>query len=235
MRSGEGKMKKTLLVLFVAFVSAYGSGCATIATGKYQDIVVTSDPSGAEVTSSTGRRTITPGTLTLRRSEPCVLVARLEGHPELQRHLTRTTEGWVWGNILLGGVVGVVVDVASGSHKKIKENEVFFDFEKAQRAAEPQYTPYRPRPKEEPVQQEPTQRIEPRILGTPEPGAHSSQQRPRLVVKGIVYSERNPSALVGKDIVHEGDTISGAQVVKIRSDSVEFSFNGTTWRQSVSR
>ena len=227
-------MKKTLLVLCLVFVAAYSSGCATVATGKYQDILVTSKPSGAEVTSSTGRRTITPGTLTLRRSEPCILVAQLEGYPELQRHLTRTTEGWFWGNILLGGIVGGVVDVASGSNKKIKENEVFFDFEKAKRAASPQYSAYRPRPKEEPVRERSIERTQPRALATSEPITHT-QQRPRLVVKGIVYNESNPSALIGADIVHEGATISGAQVVKIRRDSVEFSINGTTWRQPVSR
>jgi len=84
-------------------------------------------------------------------------------------------------------------------------------------------------PREEPIQTR-----EPRVLAAPEPRAPTGQ-RPRLVVKGIVYSERNPSALIGTDIVHEGDTISGAQVVRIGRDSVEFSINGRTWRQGVNR
>lgn len=100
--------------------------------------------------------------------------------------------------------------------------------------AEPEYSPYRPRPKEESGREQATDRKEPREIVTVESSAHA-QNRPRLVVKGIVYSERNPSALIGKEIVHEGDTISGAQVVRIRKDSVEFSVNGTTWRQGVSR
>jgi len=227
-------MKKTLLVLCLVFVAAYSSGCATVATGKYQDILVTSEPSGAEVTSSTGRRTITPGTLTLRRSEPCILVAQLEGYPELQRQLTRTTQGWFWGNILLGGIIGGVVDVASGSDKKIKENEVFFDFEKAKRVASPQYSAYRPRPREESGRERPPGRRNDREVAIPKPTTHT-QKRPRLVVRGIVYNESNPSALIGANIVHEGDTISGTQVVTIRRDSVEFSINGTTWRQPVSK
>ena len=80
-----------------------------------------------------------------------------------------------------------------------------------------------------------TEKPEPRVIAAPESSAYSSQQRPRLVVKGIVYNQTNPSALIGTEIVHEGDNISGAQVVKIRRDSVEFSFNGTTWQQGVSR
>ncbi|MHC4532106.1 MAG: hypothetical protein ACYSXD_11190 [Planctomycetota bacterium] len=54
-------------------------------------------------------------------------------------------------------------------------------------------------------------------------------------VKGIVYSEDNPSAVVSNEIVHEGDEISGATVVKIYKDRVEFEMNGKTWTQKVDR
>jgi hypothetical protein len=43
-----------------------------------------------------------------------------------------------------------------------------------------------------------------------------------LHVKGILYDNDNSSALVNKRIVHEGDRISGATVIKINRDSVEF-------------
>ncbi|MHC4482324.1 MAG: hypothetical protein ACYSW4_02120 [Planctomycetota bacterium] len=56
---------------------------------------------------------------------------------------------------------------------------------------------------------------------------------PELIVKAIVYSEDNPSAVVGKQIVHEGDEISGATVVKIDKDGVEFEMNGKRWKQKV--
>ena len=104
----------------------------------------------------------------------------------------------------------------------------------ATQVASAQNSAYRPPAKDDPVQEELTQTREPRVIAAPEPSAPTGQ-RPRLVVKGIVYSQSNPSALVGTEILHQGDTISGAQVVKIRSDSVEFSFNGTTWRQGVAK
>lgn len=43
-----------------------------------------------------------------------------------------------------------------------------------------------------------------------------------LVVKGILYNEANPSAIVNKQVVHEGDKISGATIIKINKDSIEF-------------
>jgi type II secretory pathway component PulC len=58
-------------------------------------------------------------------------------------------------------------------------------------------------------------------------------ETPQLIVKAIVYSEDNPSAVIGKQIVHEGDEISGATIVKINEDSVEFEMNGERWKQKV--
>jgi len=57
----------------------------------------------------------------------------------------------------------------------------------------------------------------------------------RLIVKGIVYSEDNPSAVIGTQIVCEGDKILGATVVKINKDSVEFEMDDKGWTQRVQR
>ena len=57
----------------------------------------------------------------------------------------------------------------------------------------------------------------------------------RLAVKGIVYSQNNPSAVIGNQIVHEGETVLGATVVKINKDSVELEMNGKRWTQKVRR
>ena len=54
-----------------------------------------------------------------------------------------------------------------------------------------------------------------------------------LLVKGILYSEDNPAAIIGILIVHEGDSVYGATVVKIERDSVIFEKNGKKWQQPV--
>jgi hypothetical protein len=54
-----------------------------------------------------------------------------------------------------------------------------------------------------------------------------------LIVKAIVYSEDKPSAIIGRQIVHPGDEVSGATIVKINRDSVEFEMNGKRWKQKV--
>jgi len=54
-----------------------------------------------------------------------------------------------------------------------------------------------------------------------------------LIVKGIVHSEKSPSAVIGDQIVHEGDKISGVTILKINRDNVEFEINGKKWTQKV--
>ncbi|HIJ52717.1 MAG TPA: hypothetical protein HPP66_06135 [Planctomycetes bacterium] len=55
----------------------------------------------------------------------------------------------------------------------------------------------------------------------------------KIDVKGIVYSEDDPSAIIGTEILHEGEKVSGATIVKINKDSVEFEMNGKRWTEKV--
>jgi len=75
------------------------------------------------------------------------------------------------------------------------------------------------------------------IVTTPEPKPEPKPEPvkvEKMVVKGILYSASNPSAIIGSQIVHEGDKISGAiLVVKINKNSVEFERNGEKWKQGV--
>ncbi len=63
---------------------------------------------------------------------------------------------------------------------------------------------------------------------------------PKVALNGILYSEDNPSAVIGTRIVKEGDTVSGIgdtandiTVIKINKDGVEFDKNGRTWTQKL--
>ena len=56
-----------------------------------------------------------------------------------------------------------------------------------------------------------------------------------LDLKGILYSEQSPSAIIGNKIVHEGEKISDVTILKINKDNVEFEINGKKWTQKVQR
>jgi len=54
-----------------------------------------------------------------------------------------------------------------------------------------------------------------------------------IVLKGIAYSEDSPFAIIGSQILREGDKIFDATIIKINRDSVEFEINGVRKIQKV--
>ena len=69
----------------------------------------------------------------------------------------------------------------------------------------------------------------------PEPPKLPSGKTEKLIVRSIVYTEDNPSAIIGNRIVHEGDKILDVTIVKISRDSVEFKMDNKNWIQKVER
>jgi hypothetical protein len=74
---------------------------------------------------------------------------------------------------------------------------------------------------------------DPMILGAVT--TQSSDNTGKPSVKGIVYSEDHPIAVVGDRIVSVGEVVQGITVVKINPDSVEFSKGDQKWTQEVER
>lgn len=60
-----------------------------------------------------------------------------------------------------------------------------------------------------------------------------TERLPEPIVQGIVYSEDNPSAVIARQIIHEGEKVSAATVIKINRDNVEFEMNGKRWTQKI--
>lgn len=114
-------------VILAAALAVALSGCATLFNGQSQAITITSAPEGAQVTVSNraGQRVHvgeTPVTLTLKRgagyfkSEVYMLAFSKPGYADQQMTIRGSTSGWYFGNILLGGLIGMLaVDPATGA------------------------------------------------------------------------------------------------------------------------
>lgn len=100
------------------------SGCATIVNGTTQKIGVGSTPTGADVMIDNQQHIITPATIPLARDQSHSFVFKKEGYQDDSFVITSSTSGWIWGNVLLGGLVGGVVDFASGGARKLSQDSV---------------------------------------------------------------------------------------------------------------
>jgi uncharacterized protein YceK len=106
----------TIVVLF--------SGCAAITTGSTQPLSVTTKQAGTNVVGAARELTngkgtyyvTTPGTVTVKRSySDMVVVCKKDPLPDANMTVKSSVKAMAFGNIILGGVVGVIVDTSTGA------------------------------------------------------------------------------------------------------------------------
>ena len=100
------------------------SACATVLRGTSQKFVITSVPDGADVELSTGQKCVTPYKLKLKRKTPFVATFRKDGFQTQEARVESKFNGGAAGagNLILGGVIGAVVDAGNGSMRALKPN-----------------------------------------------------------------------------------------------------------------
>lgn len=120
---------KTLAIL--ALSAAPLTSCATMMVGHSSTIEVTSDPTGATITSSTGLEATTPCDLVLPNGREVEITARHVAHPGDTRVLVSVpdTSRWAAGNVLFGGAAGLASD-ASNPGTRVHKKDIHFDFTK---------------------------------------------------------------------------------------------------------
>ena len=112
------------LILAAAIVSV--TGCASIVSDSIYPVSVTSAPAGAsyEISSESGlivSSGVTPGQVVLNAGagyfdgERYTVRYRKDGYEDASSVINSELDGWYWGNILFGGLIGMLaVDPATG-------------------------------------------------------------------------------------------------------------------------
>ena len=103
----------------LAAIAVMLAGCATVTRGTTNQIQITSEPSGADVRTSLNQTCTTPCTLTVDRKAEFSVVFNLPGYKEqiveVKTQVAGAGVAGIAGNVLVGGVVGMGVDAATGS------------------------------------------------------------------------------------------------------------------------
>lgn len=108
-------------IVSALLMAALLPACATVTTGTTQGISVITDPPGATCELRRGGATVsvvnpTPGTANVSKSNQAIEMAcSRPGTMAATRTITSEFQGMTAGNILLGGVIGLAVDAASGA------------------------------------------------------------------------------------------------------------------------
>jgi hypothetical protein len=66
----------------------------------------------------------TPVVAKLSRRESHLVKIEMDGYQPFEATLTRGVSGWVWGNIVFGGLIGLAVDAISGGMFKLTPEQI---------------------------------------------------------------------------------------------------------------
>lgn len=119
--------------LIIAFSMMLGNGCASIVSRSEWPVMVVSDPLGAAVTVRNEQgaviwTAVTPASIMLRSGDGYFSKAHYtlnfekEGYETASRQLSASVNNWYWGNIIFGGLIGMLaVDPGTGAMWKIDD------------------------------------------------------------------------------------------------------------------
>ncbi len=109
----------------IMILIAAGPGCATVTGGcRDQNVKITSNPVGAAVLVDGQPAGSTPTAVKLcRKTEHHVEIA-YPGCETAQVTIARRLNPWLFGNIILGGPIGLVVDICTDATHNLSPDDV---------------------------------------------------------------------------------------------------------------
>ena len=118
-------MSRSAKLISLAVVApALVAACATIMHGTSQQVGISSQPTGATVGVDSQSLGTTPVVAKLARKRSHRITVTMPGYQPFELVTTRKTSGWVWGNIVFGGLIGLVVDASSGGLYDVRPEQV---------------------------------------------------------------------------------------------------------------
>ncbi|MBD2547858.1 hypothetical protein [Planktothricoides raciborskii] len=124
-------MKLKIGSKLTAISSALLVGCASIVSGPSW-LEMETNPANVDVTlvgveNGSEKKLVTPFKVELDRSTDYRLTVETENYRSEEIYIDRKINGWFWGNILLGGPLGMVIDYATDSMWKHNQSLIALD------------------------------------------------------------------------------------------------------------
>lgn len=135
--SKEDRVRKVLLTGLMCAALLFLPGCGAMFQGSNQTIGIQSAPSGAKVTGSPGiGEYTTPASVTLSRKHSYDLTFTKDGYRPATAHIHATAKfGYILLDVLFTGLVGVIIDAATGSWNGLSPETVIVTLDKEEMGA----------------------------------------------------------------------------------------------------
>lgn len=105
----------SFLTVSIVVLSLLLTSCSSIINGSMSDMSISSDPSDAIIKVNGMDAGRTPTTIRLKRGETHIIEIKKAGFTDYKIVTTKSIAGWVWGNLICGGILGFVIDFVTGN------------------------------------------------------------------------------------------------------------------------
>ena len=116
-------MTKTIISCSFA-LTLLVSSCATIISGSKQNIKFSSNPSTATIFIDEVEVGKTPFEMKLARKSEHSVMIKLDGYQTYETKLTKKFNAWYIGNIVFGGLIGIIVDPITGAIYNLSPDDI---------------------------------------------------------------------------------------------------------------
>ncbi len=117
-------MKKLLKSTPLSILLLFLTGCATIIHGTRQNVSISSSPSSANIWVDQSYAGQTPLCVDLKRNQSHCIRIELKGYEPCEVTCNRQISGWLFGNLIFGGLPGLCIDAVSGAIFKLTPDQV---------------------------------------------------------------------------------------------------------------
>ena len=123
-------MKKPMAIILCLVSLSFHAGCASIVDGRTQDVMIRSEPPQAAVIVDGAKIGRTPMIASLRRKQRHTIEIRKEDYESQTRATTKGFNWWYVGNLIFGGVIGLIVDPITGAMFEVNPDHISVELEK---------------------------------------------------------------------------------------------------------
>jgi len=126
------KMNKASILIMASIFLLNFTGCATVfGGGNYKSVHFNSEPTGAKVLADGALLGVTPCDNNLKDTKSHHLTFKKDGYLDSSYYLGNSVgAGWVIADLLLGGLIGLIIDAATGSWYGLDETEIQVELQK---------------------------------------------------------------------------------------------------------
>ena len=116
-------MRKTIISSTLA-IALLSTSCATIVSGSKQNVKFSSNPSTATIFIDEVEVGKTPFEIKLARKSEHSVMIKLDGYQTYETKLTKKFNAWYIGNILFGGLIGIIIDPITGAMYNLSPDQI---------------------------------------------------------------------------------------------------------------